>query len=102
MSACARRGSASPMALLAIGIATATATTVAMECAARRNAYRQHLTQVQAREYALGARSLPAGDYQVGEWRIVVAADRAVSVERPGGRYAIAADGAESWRRVSP
>lgn len=93
-----RHGSVSAMAVLAVGMAMTTAAAVGLEYAARRQAHANHQRQVQAREYALGGRTLPPGDYAAGEWRLVVGPDRTTAVIHPNGTWRIAADGTESWR----
>jgi hypothetical protein len=93
-----RHGSASGMAIIALGMAITAAAAIGLEYAARSHARTLHQRQVQGREYALGARVLPPGEYPAGEWRITVAADRTVAARHPGGSWRIAADGSESWR----
>lgn len=97
-----RRGSASAMAVLALGMAMTTAAAIGLEYAARRAARSKHFLQVQGREYALGARALPPGEYAAaGEWRIVVDGDRGVTARHSAGTWRVLADGSATWRTGS-
>jgi hypothetical protein len=93
-----RRGSASAIVILAIGMALAAAGALSADMAARRQAFNGHLLRVQGRELALGARGLPpATRMLVQGWALQIAADGAVEARSRAGCYRIAADGREHW-----